>query len=238
LLTALGTYDSFESVSCEEYETHAVEVLVTKLGAGVGSAFLFLWKKMETPINLDAIKSVTDGGRIFQLATEEYEALVKACAEMELAIDIPNRLIDHAAILENYILRFSTNNVDVLTGSFPDFFYGKICKEFDKALSRDVTIRIIATEDAPSRPIQELRTRYSNLKIFTLPKEMRDIVRKMIPHFMVSDRKRYRLEEKHEMKNFQTDPEIKATACFNNPRAAEALHATFNRVVELADPLN
>jgi len=67
---------------------------------------------------------------------------------------------------------------------------------------------------------------------------MRDIVRKMIPHFMVSDRKRYRLEEKHEMKNFQTDPEIKSNCLLQQSAAAEALHATFNRVVELADPLN
>jgi hypothetical protein len=172
------------------------------------------------------------------LATEEYESFVKSCAEMALAIDIPNRLIAHAAILENNILKLSVEKVDVLTGSFPEFFFSQISGEFEKALARQVEIRIITMDGPPCPEVQQLRERFSNLKVFKLSEDIRGVVGKKIPHFMVSDRKRYRLEEFHEAKDFEKDPSIKATACFNNPTAAGALHTTFDRVIDIADPLN
>jgi len=171
----------------------------------------------------------------FTLATEEYDVFVRTCADMDLAIDIPNRHIDHAAVLENNILRLTKNGVDILTGTFPELFFDKIHDEFESALHRDVTVRLIIVDCEPCAAIIALRAQYTNLKLFTLRKDAREEISRKVRHFMVSDKKRFRLEERHEKKDFSIDPSVKATATFNNPTGASALQDAFNTLLEFSE---
>lgn len=174
----------------------------------------------------------------FQLATEEYDLFVRTCADREAAIDIPNRHIDHAAVLENNIFRLAKDNVDVITGTFPELFFGKISDEFQKALARSVTVRLIIVDGEPCAALQALRSAHTNLKVFTLRKDLKGDLGQRLRHFMVSDKRRFRLEELHPRKDFNADPSVKATATFNNPEGAAALQETFNILLELSEAVS
>jgi len=176
----------------------------------------------------------------FKLATTEYQVIVNACAQYDIPIEIPNRHIDHAAVLENNIFRRSVRNVDVLTGNIPELFFEKISAKLDLALSRGVKVRMIVVNGGPCCDgVETIKSKYPNFQVLAIKPQMRPTVQKEMEHFVVSDGKRYRLEEHHDPnKDFSVDPEINAVACFNDPEAAKSLHEAFDALISSCEPIN
>ena len=163
----------------------------------------------------------------FNLATEEYAEIVRDIAERDLPMEIPNRHIDHAAVLENEILRLTARRVLIVTGTFPELIYEKIKNQFVAALRREVLVEIIlADATAPVAELHELIRKFPNLQVHRwCPAQRRDI-----NHFMVSDGKRMRLEDIHPQQDFKTNPSIKAKASFNDEESAASLDEAFKNL--------
>ena len=175
----------------------------------------------------------------FTLATEEYEAFVRECADLSLSIDVPNRHIQHAAVLTKNILRLSKEKVQILTGTFPELFFKLIQDDFQRALLRGVSVQVLVVDgELECEALKKLQSEQRNLVVYKLQDEMQEEVRASVGHFAVSDCKRYRIEDIHERKDFTKDPSVKARASFNNPTGAKNLHEAFQTLLQFATPVN
>ena len=167
------------------------------------------------------------------LMTEEYRDIVRECANRDLPIELPNRHIDHASILFNAALQYSSRYMDILTGGLPELFVDKIKAELNAALERGVQVRIIIIK--PSAANGGL-SNHANLEIYEVPSDIRERVAQGVPHFYVSDDRRYRMEEMHSLdRDFSANPEIRARASFNQPIVGKSLRETFNGLVDVCD---
>lgn len=174
----------------------------------------------------------------FDLATEEYEALVTRCADNDLSLEIDNFHIAHAAILTKHIIRRSQHFVDILTGSMPELFFKKIQGNLVETLAKKIPVRIIfVNKGTACSELTDLKRQHSNLGLFEIRDEYRSEVKESVCHFCVSDNKRFRIEDIHPDKDFSVDPSIKAQASFNHPEGARELHNSFAALITFSDPI-
>ena len=177
----------------------------------------------------------TEAHADFGLATEEYESIVASAAAANSSADIPNRHIAHAAILTKYIIRHSEQDIKIVTGSLPELFFNRIKSELEAALKRGVSAQIIFINKANvCQELNNLLGKYRQLQALEIPERFKNNVKRHVAHFCVSDKKRFRLEEIHEDKDFSKDPSIRATANFNHPQIARELHTLFESLSSLS----
>lgn len=173
----------------------------------------------------------------FDLATAEYYDIVRQCADQDLSLELTNKHIEHASILFNAALRHTRRGMDILTGTMPELFLEKIGVELKSALDRGISVRIIVIKPI----IESLRQSfapYGGIKIFQVPEEIRPEIARDMPHFYVSDDRRYRLEFKHDIdKDFEKHPDIDARANFNQPDVVSKLRRAFNDLMDACDPV-
>ena len=181
----------------------------------------------------------TEAHADFGLATEEYEAIVASAASADSNGNIPNRHIAHAAILTKHIIRKSESDVKIITGSLPELFFNQIRSELECGLKRGIAAKIVFVNKANvCRELSGLLQKYRNLQAFEIPDRIRSTVKIHVAHFCVSDKKRYRLEEIHEDKDFTKDPSIRAVANFNQPEISQDLNAMFETLASISQPVN
>ncbi len=173
------------------------------------------------------------------LMTEEYESIVASCADNDSSMGISNRHISHAAILTKHIIRKSQSSVDILTGSLPELFFNQIKNHLADALKRGIVIRIVFVNDGKVCPnLLSMVQQNKKIQVYELTSAAKAAVKNQINHFCVSDNKRFRIEEIHPDKNFDTDPAISATANFNHPQEAKRLRELFDALIKFSNPVS
>jgi sugar-specific transcriptional regulator TrmB len=164
-----------------------------------------------------------------ELYNDEYEFMVKQCAEHDLPFDLRNRHIDHAVILTKHILKNSRKKVFFLTGRLHQEFCASIRAELEEALANGCRVEIIFVENGDMPPeIAALQKAHpGRLVLHRINAEMREKAREM-GHFCVSDGCRYRIERNHPFdQDFSKDKAVSAVANFNCPDIAGQLVAFF-----------
>jgi hypothetical protein len=71
-----------------------------------------------------------------ELMTEEYELLVKLFADNNLSFELPNKHINHAITLTEYIFDKAKEYVYILSGSLPEIFLSEIRENIINALNK------------------------------------------------------------------------------------------------------
>jgi sugar-specific transcriptional regulator TrmB len=173
-----------------------------------------------------------------RLMSEEYELLVKLFAENDVPLGIPNKHIEHAAILTKYIFEKAKNNVYIFSGGLPEIFIDKIKPSLIAALKRDVKIKIVVTYPSDDFKSCDDLMDDPNFELYEIKEELKDIFEKNINHFSVSDSLMFRFEDIHEKKDFKENFEVTATANFNHPEYANGLEKKFKDFLEVSTKIN
>ncbi len=171
------------------------------------------------------------------LFNEEYDFMVRQCADNDLPIDLSNRHIDHAIVLTRNILKKTQREVYFLTGRLHSEFCEAIIDDLKTALDNHCKVEIAFVEDEAIpdkiRALQKQSPRHLILR--KLRGQFRDRGRSL-GHFCVSDNCRYRMEENHPYdQDFTQNKEVKAVANFNAPQIAKDLVRFYRKVCDMCE---
>jgi hypothetical protein len=139
------------------------------------------------------------------------------------------------------MIQNAQRSVDILTGSFPEFFAAGIVDDIRCALTKpEMKMRIILVNEGvlPAPLLKLAKETPKKLEVFAVRKEFRNAVQGKVPHFCVADDKAYRKEEIHSpTQDFEKDPSVHATANYNSPSVSRELNEAFGMLLPLADQL-
>jgi len=161
---------------------------------------------------------------------KEYVAIVEEAIKNNLNLDIPNSTLNHAVFLSQKLIRESRTHIKILTGELDSAYYDRVKDDLRDAVTRFCPTKgkimiIIWEKDAPvNREFQE----FVNSNRDTIEIKVANQT-DGLSHFLVSDSKRYRLEEPHSKQDL-IDENIKGTANFNNPEIASILEQNFDKI--------
>lgn len=164
----------------------------------------------------------------------EYKKIVEEAAKNNSNFDIPNSTIGHAVFLSNVLVSYAHENIKILTGELSSPYYDKVKETLASAAERFRSARkgeqihiIIWEKDAKQNEgFEELLKKYGDIiKMKNAKKPFSD----KMSHFLVSDCKRYRLENPHTKEELENG-EVTATANFGNPETAKNLNSIFDEL--------
>ena len=164
----------------------------------------------------------------------EYKKVVEEAAKNDSNFDIPNSTIGHAVFLSNTLISKAQDNIKILTGELSSPYYDRVkdtlattAERFKKENKGEQIHIIIWERDARrNEGFEELITKYRDvIKMKNAGQPFSD----KINHFLVSDFKRYRLENPHTKAALESG-QITATANFGNPAGAKNLNDMFDRL--------
>lgn len=161
----------------------------------------------------------------------EYRAQVRAWIATDSPVIFGNYSTTHAACVVEEFAKSAEKSIVLMSGAFSHEFYGNnVFNAFVDATMRGVSIRIITSDDTKAVDIENLRalsdaSAKGKVSFFVA----RYSGKESPTHFMVVDRKRYRLERGTHTPT-EDPPLVQAEVCCNGVARASKLEDFFNLV--------
>ncbi len=162
----------------------------------------------------------------------EYRKIVEDAARKGENIRIYNSTLAHAVFLSQTIISKAADDIKILTGELDKPSYDEIKNKIEEAAEKfassgksSVIKVIIWKKEAPSNEeFESLRSRYENvIKVRYANQESAE----KIHHFLVSDSKRYRIEDPHTDEDLRNQ-NVKGVANFGDFETAKILDSIFD----------
>lgn len=165
---------------------------------------------------------------------KEYKQIVEEAIKKEQNFDIPNTTLNHAVFLSQKLLSCAERDVKILTGELSSNYYSRVRDELEKTADRfhvskmQGAIKVIIWEEG-SEQNTDFKTLQSKYKDVIEVKNARQTFSTGINHFLVSDSKRYRIEDSH-TRDDVINENVKGRANFNNPDEAKLYNNAFDNI--------
>ena len=161
---------------------------------------------------------------------EEYRGIVEDAEAKDMDLEIPNSTLAHAIFLSKKIIKKTEKELHILTGELTELFYNyiqddikEVAEKFRKNRAGHIQIIIWDRDASRNLKFEEFLEEYSD--VATMKKASKDTTNR-ISHFLVSDAKRYRLEDFHtkdDLENYK----VHGTANFCDPDKSGVLNDFF-----------
>lgn len=164
------------------------------------------------------------------MTESEYKNMVDLFLKNDSTEVFGNFTPAHAGYITAKFIESAQSSIELLSGHFPNGFYGNVKEELKKAAERLAKcggkIRIITADGIESEDLLDmandpkLKNNFEYISATYSGKES-------LNHFLIVDGKRYRLEAPHE-KSDDTPMRVQAEVCCNGKEKAQKLRGYFD----------